>query len=97
LFSVIFVASFARSYGIGAAELRDAILPAALLATALAAPFVPLVLATYQFGDTRLRAAALLAALVACYGAIYWPLASWLGLLPRRLVPKRLVHRPAAS
>ena len=94
--SAVFVVSFARSYGIGAAELRAAIVPPAKLATVLAAPFVPLVLATYHLGSTRLSAAALLVAFVAAYVAIYWPLASRIGVLPQRLALKRLLNRSAA-
>ena len=94
--SAVFVVSFARSYGIGAADLRTAIFPSAVLATAVAAPFVPVVVATYHLGSTRLSAAALLVAFVAAYVAIYWPLASRIGVLPQRLALKRLLNRSAA-
>ena len=45
----------------------------------------------------RLAAAALLAAFSARYGAVYWPLASWLGVLPEQLMLKRMLPRSAAS
>jgi O-antigen/teichoic acid export membrane protein len=96
LLSVMFIVSFARSYDIRAGELRDAVLPPALLSTALAVPFVPLVLATRHLGDTRFSALVVLAAFVAGYGAIYWPLASWLRLLPERLLLRRPISRSAA-
>lgn len=96
-FSVLFIASFARSYRIGWVELRDAIVPASLLSIAAAAPFVPIVVALRHLAVGRLSAAALLAAVSLGYLAVYWPLASRLKVLPERLLLGRLFSRTVAS
>jgi O-antigen/teichoic acid export membrane protein len=95
-FSIGFIVRFARTYGLTLADMREAIEPAALLAVVTAVPFVAPVLATAHLGDTRVRAGVLLAMLVACYGAVYWPLASWLGILPQRLA-LRWPAKPSAA
>jgi O-antigen/teichoic acid export membrane protein len=97
LISAVFVVSFARSYGLSAADLLEAILPSTLLASAVAVPFVPLVVATHHLGSGRLAAAGLLAAFSLCYAAVYWPLASWIGVLPEQLMLKRMLPRSAAT
>lgn len=94
--SIVFVVAFARSYEISASDLRDAIVPSALLSVVVAVPFAPLVLATRHLGETRLSATALLLALALCYGAVYWPLASRIGVLPHRLTFRRALSRSAA-
>jgi O-antigen/teichoic acid export membrane protein len=97
LISAVFVVSFARSYGLSAADLLEGILPSTLLASAVAVPFVPLVVATHHLGSGRLAAAGLLAAFSFCYAAVYWPLASWIGVLPEQLMVKRMLPRSAAT
>jgi O-antigen/teichoic acid export membrane protein len=94
--SAVFVVSFARSYGLGAREVLDAVIPPALLAAALTAPFVPLVVATTHLATSRVTGLLLLAAIGGAYAVVYWPLASWLGLLPHRLTLRRRVTRQAA-
>jgi O-antigen/teichoic acid export membrane protein len=94
--SAVFIASFADSYGLSGAEVRNAVVPPTVLAGALVIPFVPLVVLTSHLGDTRLSAAALLAGFGACYLALYWPLASRRGLLPHRLALRWRFTRPAA-
>jgi O-antigen/teichoic acid export membrane protein len=95
--SAVFVVSFARSYGLTASDVRDAILPSTLLAAAVAIPFVPVVVATHHLGSGRLAAAGLLVAFSVGYGAIYWPLASWIGVLPEQLALKWMVVRSTAG
>jgi O-antigen/teichoic acid export membrane protein len=94
--SAVFIVSFARSYGIDAVELRAAIVRPAALATAVALPFIPLVLVSHHLAGSRLSAGALLFGFAAGYGALYWPLASRIGVLPQRLVLRRALSRSAA-
>jgi len=95
-FSIVFIVRFARTYELTLADMRRAIEPAALLAVIAGVPFVAPVLAAAHLGDTRVRAGVLLVTLVACYVAVYWPLASWLGILPQRLA-LRWPAKPSAA
>jgi O-antigen/teichoic acid export membrane protein len=96
-FSGLFVVSFARSYRIDAGEVRDAIVPASLLSVAVAAPFVPIVVALRHLAVGRVSAGALLLAVVLGYVAVYWPLASRLRMLPERLLFGRFFSRTVAE
>lgn len=91
--SVVLILSFARACGIEARELRAALLPPTALAGTLLLPFIPAAVLAHRLTDSRLGAAALLAALCAAYGAVYWPLASRMGVLPHRLTLKRPLRR----
>jgi O-antigen/teichoic acid export membrane protein len=97
LFSVIFVVSFARLYGLSGHDMWAAIAPSALLSLLLCAPLVPVVLVTRHLAVNRASAAGILIAVDCVYAAVYWPAASRLGILPERLTLKRMRPKLAAT
>lgn len=95
--SVVLIVRFMRSYGLTRADARRAFLPPTLLAAGIAAPLVPLVVATAELADGRLSALPLLAGVTLLYGVPYWLLASRARLIPERLTPSALLRRPATA
>jgi O-antigen/teichoic acid export membrane protein len=83
--SLVFVGRFLRIYRMPLSDHLGAAGPPAALALGVAVALLGLELAFGQGTTSRADAAAVVFAIVAAYGLVYWPLASRLGFLPARL------------
>ena len=95
--SALFVVRFHRAYGMPLMDYLRAVAAPALLSLGLGA-----VLALWRpiFGwqdVSRLQAGLAVLLLTAAYGVVYWPLASHMRMLPRRLSLRLAVPRRAAA
>ncbi len=97
--STVFLIRFHRFYGVAGRAYATAVgVPAALACLAAAPVLLFWLLFAGAAPDERLPAFALAAAFFAVYVAVYWPLATRLGILPERLNMSRVPpHRKAAT
>ncbi len=97
--STVFLIRSHRFYGVaGRAYARGAGFPAALAGLAASPVLLFWLLFADAAPDARLPAFAFAAAFFAVYVAVYWPLATRLGILPERLnMPRVPPHRKAAT
>ena len=96
--SAVFLIRFHRFYGVaGRAYARAVGVPAALAGVAAAPVLLFWLLFAGTAPDERLPAFAFAGAFFAVYVAVYWPLATRLGILPERLKMSRVPTRREAT
>ena len=97
--SALFLIRFHRFYGVAGRVYAKAVgVPAALAGLAAAPVLLFWLLFAGAAPDERLPAFALAAAFFAVYVAVYWPLATRIGILPERLnMPRVPPYRKAAA